>query len=621
MKPLKICFLNRSYYPDTSATGQLLTELAEDLTSIHGCDVTVVAGLPLRSKTTQYSGPRPWKVVTREEHNGVHIFRAVGTTLDPQNFLFRVLNYLTYFASSTFAALRIPRCDVVVTLTDPPIIGLVGLMMSFASGSKFIFLSEDVFPEVTVLLRKSRLATIQGLLRWITHVVIRNADAVVALGETMKNKLVMEKGADANRVAVIHNWADCSRIVPVDKINEFSLSHELVGKFVVMHSGNVGLGQQLEILIDAASELRDHPDILFLIIGDGVKRRELELAARKRGLLNIAFYPHQPKEQLHLVFGSADVFVVSLHRGLAGYIVPSKVYGILAAGRPYITIAEESCEAVLIAKQYDCGVAAEDAIDFVGKIKLLAASPDLVVRLGNNARRAALDFDRSAQVEKYFNLIAQVVCQLPARPFIPRVAKRLFDIIMSASGLLLSLPLWCIIALCIKAEDRGPVFYSQIRVGKNGNHFRNWKFRTMVSDADTRYGHKQAAANDPRITRIGRLLRSTAMDELPQLWNILKGDMSFVGPRALRPREIEVEGDGTPVDIVDVPGYELRHAVVPGLTGLAQIFANRDVRLRKKFRYDFVYIRNQSFGLDLWLFFMSFYITFTGRWERRGRKL
>jgi len=143
----------------------------------------------------------------------------------------------------------------------------------------------------------------------------------------------------------------------------------------------------------------------------------------------------------------------------------------------------------------------------------------------------------------------------------------------------------------------------------------------MVPDADQLFGPKQATEDDPRVTRVGRLLRATAMDELPQLWNIFKGDMSFVGPRALRPGEIHTRGDGCISLLESVPGYRERHAVAPGLTGVAQIYADRDIPPRQKFRYDRLYIRRQSFWLDLRLILLSFWITFQGRWERRGRKL
>ena len=201
------------------------------------------------------------------------------------------------------------------------------------------------------------------------------------------------------------------------------------------------------------------------------------------------------------------------------------------------------------------------------------------------------------------------------------LAKRSLDVLLSGLGLIGSAPLWVVIAAAIKLEDGGPVFYGQERVGERGRSFRVLKFRSMVPDAEARVGALQAAAGDPRVTRVGRVMRATAADELPQLWNIFKGDMSFVGPRALRPGEIEVQGDGRHVALEEVAGFEARCRVRPGLTGVAQIYAARDIVRRNKFRYDAVYIGRQSFWLDVRLIALSFWITFRGAWEVRGRKV
>jgi lipopolysaccharide/colanic/teichoic acid biosynthesis glycosyltransferase len=200
------------------------------------------------------------------------------------------------------------------------------------------------------------------------------------------------------------------------------------------------------------------------------------------------------------------------------------------------------------------------------------------------------------------------------------MGKRALDVLLSSLGLFASSPLWLAIAAAIKAEDRGPVFYSQERVGLGGRPFRALKFRSMRPDAEALTGAVQATAADARVTRIGRLMRATAMDELPQLWNIMRGDMSFVGPRALRPGEIEAEGDGRLVRLEDVPGFEERIIVRPGLTGIAQVYARRDIPRRQKFRYDRLYVRRRSWLLDVRLILLSFWISVHGTWEARGRK-
>jgi lipopolysaccharide/colanic/teichoic acid biosynthesis glycosyltransferase len=199
-------------------------------------------------------------------------------------------------------------------------------------------------------------------------------------------------------------------------------------------------------------------------------------------------------------------------------------------------------------------------------------------------------------------------------------AKRVFDVVFAGTGLVLSSPLWLAIAAAVKLQDGGPVFYGQPRVGEGGRLFHAWKFRSMIPDAERGTGAVQATEHDPRVTRVGRVLRATAMDELPQLWNIFAGDMSVVGPRALRPGEAEAHGDGTVVPAHSIPGFAERSSIPPGLTGLAQLYAPRDVSRRSKFRYDRLYVRRRSFLLDMRLIALSFWISLRGTWEVRERK-
>jgi lipopolysaccharide/colanic/teichoic acid biosynthesis glycosyltransferase len=197
--------------------------------------------------------------------------------------------------------------------------------------------------------------------------------------------------------------------------------------------------------------------------------------------------------------------------------------------------------------------------------------------------------------------------------------KRGFDLLLSGSGLILSLPIWILVSIAIMAEDGLPVFFRQRRWGKGGRPFMVLKFRTMLKGSENEQSI-QASHQDPRITRVGRLLRACGMDELPQLWNIFKGNMSFVGPRPLPINEIQSYESEKDIPDEAVPGFWERLAVRPGLTGMAQIFADRDIIRARKFRYDLFYIRRQNLWLDLRLIAISFYISFLGRWEIRGSK-
>lgn len=201
------------------------------------------------------------------------------------------------------------------------------------------------------------------------------------------------------------------------------------------------------------------------------------------------------------------------------------------------------------------------------------------------------------------------------------ILKRTLDIILSGIMLFLSVPVSLPIALAIKLEDGGPIFYRQERWGRDGTRFGVYKFRTMLPDADQRFGLKQASENDHRITRIGRILRAMGLDELPQILNILIGEMSFVGPRSLAVGEIINDNKGRRLQYENIPGFRERLSVRPGLTGLATIYIPKDASPHRKFRYDLFYIRKQSIYLDLHLIALSFWISFRGKWETRTSKI
>ena len=199
--------------------------------------------------------------------------------------------------------------------------------------------------------------------------------------------------------------------------------------------------------------------------------------------------------------------------------------------------------------------------------------------------------------------------------------KRPFDILVALVGLAIASPLWLIFSVAIKLEDRGPIMFMQDRWGKGKTKIRVYKFRTMVPNAVEKFGNMQARENDPRVTRVGRLLRSTSLDEMPQLLNIAKGDMSWVGPRALPIDEIQVQEEEGDLPDEAIPGFEARSKLRPGLTGITQIFAPRDVPREQKYQCDAIYAGSQSLLLDMRLILLSLWITFRARWEAKGSKI
>lgn len=334
--------LNQYYKPGVEATANLLAELCEALAEEF--EITVVTGR---------LNPYP-DLPTDEMLDGVHVIRTRSTAFDRTKLHLRAVNYATYLADSVLRSLTLPRPDAVVTLTDPPMIGDVGLVVARRFGVPLMVVSEDVFPEIAVELKRLENPVLIRVLREMVSLYLRRADQVVAIGETMRLRL-QEKGASADRIAVIENWVDSKRIVPRSRDTRWAREHDLVDRFVVMHSGNIGHANDLVTLIRAATFLRDLPDLRLVVIGFGALQTVVRDVA-DRLEVDVTFLPYQPRDVLPESLSSADIHYVGLARGLSGFVVPSRAYGIMAAGRPMLVSADEDSETVRIARAQRCGV-------------------------------------------------------------------------------------------------------------------------------------------------------------------------------------------------------------------------------------------------------------------------
>src|SRR5581483_2393438 len=317
----RLLVLNQYYWPGLEATGHLLSELLGALSSEF--DISVITGrIAIHAPNAEHL-----------EHDGVRIIRVRSTAYDRRRLLARSVNYLTYLAESLRVALLSRRPDIVFCMTDPPIIGNVALLVARRFQRPLVVVSQDVFPEIAVELKRLENPLLIGLLRGLVASYLRKADRVVAIGETMRRRLE-QKGARPERIVVIPNWVDASAIVPQPRDNEWAREHGLVDRFVVMHSGNVGYPQNLDVLIRAATFLRDLDDLAIVIVGGGARRVELMELAEVLETNAVRFFDYQPRETLSWSLSTAHLHYVGLGRGLSGYVVPSRLYGILSAGRP-----------------------------------------------------------------------------------------------------------------------------------------------------------------------------------------------------------------------------------------------------------------------------------------------
>ena len=394
----RLLVFNQYYWPGVEATAHLLSELCAALAEEF--DVTVVTGRL----------PQPGGEPGRATHEGVEIVRVRSTAYDRSALHLRALNYATYLAQSLRAGLAAERPDVVLCMTDPPVIADIALIVARRFGVPLVVVSQDVFPEIAVELKRLENPAVIEVLRRAIGAYLERADRVVAIGETMRERLE-QKGAPPERLRVIPNWVDSSVLTPQPRDNAWAREHGLDDRFVVMHSGNVGYAQNLDALVRAATFLRDLDRLTIAIVGEGSRRAPLMELAELLETESVYFLPYQPREVLPQSLSAADVHVVGLARGLSGYVVPSRLYGIMAVGRPVIVAAEASSETAQLVDRVGCGVVLPP-----GRPELLAEqirrAHDGLIELDELGRRGreyvTAEADRSVAVRRYRDLLLEV---------------------------------------------------------------------------------------------------------------------------------------------------------------------------------------------------------------------
>ncbi len=402
--------LNRSYWPDAEATGQLLTELCEGL--VDRFEVHVVAGQPLQNPTGVAF--RRWGT---ERHKGVTIRRVWHTTLPKRWMIFRLVNLVTYLLGAAWAVVWSRRPDVVVVETDPPLLCLLGWLMQ-RRGARLVVYLQDIYPDLGVAIGKIPDAWWTGILRRWMFATYRRADRVVVLSRDMRRR-ILDGDVSLDKITCVPNWIDTSRLQPQKSGNPFRDEHlqSIDGtrpkpRVLVMYSGNMGLCQRLEDVLDAAERLKDHSEVSFLLVGDGASRRRLEADARRRGLDNVRFLPYQPIERLAESLSAADIHLVPLDPRVSDCLMPSKLYGILASATPVLAIASADCELAEIVRQHGIGrtAAPGDPDGIATAILEMVADHEHLRQMGQRARRLAEEqYDRRYATARFGRLLGEVL--------------------------------------------------------------------------------------------------------------------------------------------------------------------------------------------------------------------
>lgn len=403
----KVLFLAQYFYPEVTSTAQLLIELAAELHK-RGMEVSAFVGQPSYVKSK--------KIAREEEHQGVHIRRLFATRFDKNKSFGRIVNSLTFFLSSLLHVLFSHRDRTLFIVSNPPFLVLIGWLLKKIRRQRCLCLVQDIYPDIAVTLGYlSKEGFVAKMWDKLNSKIYRDADAVIVLGEYMK-KVIAAKlegtHAKGENIYVVHNWADGDFIKPlVKEDNWFCEEHGLLGKLVVLYSGNLGLFHDLETIINAAGQLQEVDDLLFLFIGEGGKKKKLVEMTQEKGLRNVQFLTYQLKEHLPYSLTCGDISVITVERGVEGLAVPSKLYTSLAAGQAILGVIRENSEVADIIREYDCGIRVDqgDVKSTIKALKELHDNAHLLERMKKNARRCFEEnFTKERAMSEYQKIITEI---------------------------------------------------------------------------------------------------------------------------------------------------------------------------------------------------------------------
>ncbi|MEP7338246.1 MAG: glycosyltransferase family 4 protein, partial [Acidobacteriota bacterium] len=419
---MKILVVSLYYEPDRcQSNGPIIRTLCEDWAAA-GHNVTVLTSFP------HYNCDAVWpeyrgRLFQRERVGQVNVIRSYIHVPRTRSGIGRILNYLSFNLSSTLAGLFSGKQDVVFVMSPPLTIGLTAFVLGFVKRIPYCYNLQDIWPEVAVKLGMLRGRRLIAFFEWMEKFIYRHSRKIFAISDEFKTNLV-NKGVVAEKVEVIPNFVDVDFITPMDKANAFSLAHGLFDKFTVLYAGNVGLSQGLEVILDAAEKLKEHSDIVFVIVGEGTCRDQLAATVELRGLRNVKLLPFQPESDVPMIYAACDVALIPLRRGITENSVPCKTYSIMAAGRPYIASVDDGSTVSKLTAQVGCGVcvAPEDGRALANAVLRLLSDAGARQTMGSSGREYVERHFARETITSRYRAVLEGLVEARALPVTERAA-------------------------------------------------------------------------------------------------------------------------------------------------------------------------------------------------------
>lgn len=413
-KNKKMLMLANYFHPEYASTGQLMTELCEYL--IKDFDITVIANIP---SYNEGSGSKAYKEKKfyYETYKGINIIRVPVPKVNKKSKASRIKYILVYALNAFRAMFKAEKPDIIYTISQPPILGgFLGLLGKVFRGSKLVYNIQDFNPEQAEAISYNKSKSINNIARWVDNRTCKAADAVIVVGRDMLDKLHNRcKSIDKKKTYVINNWINENEVHPLVKedaeVGSFIEANGLKGKFVIMYSGNIGLYYDLENIIKVIGEFKNYDDMRFVFIGEGAQKENLADYCMENAINNVVFLPYQPKERIVYSLNSADVHLVTNQKGIKGVSVPSKIYGVMAVGKPVLGVLENGSEAQLLIENSGCGLSVEpkDYDGIKGLIQWFYDNRDKAESMGSKGRSyLEANLKMCDSLEKYENILLKL---------------------------------------------------------------------------------------------------------------------------------------------------------------------------------------------------------------------
>jgi len=593
---MKILIFTQWFDPEPTFKGLLF---AKELVA-RGFQVQVLTGFPNYPGGKVYPGYRirPWM---RERMDGIEILRVALYPSHSKSGIHRAFNYLSFALSAAIVGSALIRKPDVIYVYHPPMtVGFAAAVIGFFRRAPFVVDIQDLWPDTVAVSGMMSNSLALGVLSNLCNFVYRCAKHITLLSPGFKQALI-DRGVPSDKIDVIYNWCDETAMKPT---NGPATRLGSADRFSILFAGTMGFAQDIDSVLQAAEICRTvTPDAEFLFMGGGVDRGRLERMAEEMRLENVRFFPARPMHAMGSVFKGVDALLVHLKdEPLFRITIPSKTQAYLAAGKPILMGVRG--DAADLVQRSQSGILCEpgNPESIAAAVKqLVDGGPQRAAAMGKSGREF---YERELAISTGVERFARVFEKAANRTANFRQTgwrfwiKAIIDRSVALCGLIFLSPLFVAVSLLVYLSMGRPILFRQQRPGHFAKPFELLKFRTMCERRDES-GNLLPDAS--RLTRVGHLLRAMSLDELPQLWNVLRGELSLVGPRPLLMEYLPRYS----------PRQARRHDVLPGITGWAQINGRNSLTWEQKFSLDVWYAENWSVTLDLRILTVTFWRVLT----------